>query len=406
MKSYCFIYYCLLFFVFVFSPIFSISTVQAGDDPGGESGAAGKTEPADAKDGSSAILESINDSLKSLGQIPKNTGKGINDAVEGVKGTLGNIMQKLSGESAGGGATQTGQEGNVGLALEPPESLPPIFHDIGTSFPKIWNLVVIAATVIFMILFLGSGIRYLTAAGDDTQSKAAKSMLTESVIGIALVVLAWPIGIYILQVLGVADTTFNAPDITPSISPGSSNVDLSPGGNQVSVGGGGATPSIKAGKVKIQLKSGAPAVKLRVKERKSDVVHEVITDSNGQDTVEEVAPGEVDIYDEEGNLISPAFVEEGKESKVTLDHTRQTVSLTLITTNNKNTNQTEPNQLLEIYTGGQKIDEVITNSSGTATLQLPPDLPVTIKNASTGEELYQDAVPDDNGRVWTVFVPE
>lgn len=66
-----------------------------------------------------------------------------------------------------------------------------------------FNIVIGVAGVLFVLLFLVGGVMYLTAAGNDDQSKKAKQLLFDAVIGLVIVVVAWAVGNWVLQLLGI-----------------------------------------------------------------------------------------------------------------------------------------------------------------------------------------------------------
>lgn len=88
-------------------------------------------------------------------------------------------------------------------------ALPTLFHNLEGSFGKVWDMVVIAATIVFMVLFLIGGIQYLTAAGNEESTKKARALLVDAVIGLVLVLLAWPIGRYAIQKLQLKSITID-----------------------------------------------------------------------------------------------------------------------------------------------------------------------------------------------------
>ncbi|MBI2589420.1 hypothetical protein HYW32_00075 [Candidatus Berkelbacteria bacterium] len=44
---------------------------------------------------------------------------------------------------------------------------------------------------------------YLTNAGNDEQTKKAKQLLIDAVIGMVIIVIAWAVGNYVLGLLGI-----------------------------------------------------------------------------------------------------------------------------------------------------------------------------------------------------------
>ncbi len=55
--------------------------------------------------------------------------------------------------------------------------------------------------VIFVVLIVYSGFLYMTASGDDTKVKKAKSILSQAVIGLVIIVAAYAISNFVIDVL-------------------------------------------------------------------------------------------------------------------------------------------------------------------------------------------------------------
>lgn len=55
--------------------------------------------------------------------------------------------------------------------------------------------------IIFVVYIIWAGIMYMTAAGDDTKVKKAKAMITQSVIGIIIMVGAYAISNFVITQL-------------------------------------------------------------------------------------------------------------------------------------------------------------------------------------------------------------
>lgn len=173
------------------------------------------------------------------------------------------------------------------LVLDPPPtSLPGFFHDFGKSVVPLWNIVVAASGVVFLVLLLVGGVQYLTSAGNDEQSKKAKTLLTEAVIGMVLVVIAWPVGLYVLKLLGVADTAIQG---ETNITEDPLTVDKTGGisSNAQNDPASGQTSGIETRVVKIELSNGSPGVQVIYRPvdafarsgKAADIL--VVTDSQG-----------------------------------------------------------------------------------------------------------------------------
>ena len=82
------------------------------------------------------------------------------------------------------------------------------FETLGETIETIFNVVIILAGAIFVILFLVGGIQYLTAAGNEEQTGKAKKLLVDAIVGLVIVLAAWAIANFVLDQLGLnIDTT-------------------------------------------------------------------------------------------------------------------------------------------------------------------------------------------------------
>lgn len=64
---------------------------------------------------------------------------------------------------------------------------------------RLFTIVVSAAGLIFIILFLVGGIQYLSSAGNEEGTGKAKKLLIDSVIGLIIVLSVWAIGKWIID---------------------------------------------------------------------------------------------------------------------------------------------------------------------------------------------------------------
>lgn len=94
--------------------------------------------------------------------------------------------------------------------------------DLGAAIAKVWDTVVGVSGIAFLGLLLYGGVLYLTSMGQDQVLEKAKNTIRDAVIGIVLVVLAWPIGIYVLSFLGQAGV------LSKSVPTASSTTPLNP----------------------------------------------------------------------------------------------------------------------------------------------------------------------------------
>jgi len=129
-----------------------------------------------------------------------------------------------SGQSSGSGSTNTASPSNTGTGSNTGSgtlsigklkfATPAVFSDFGafgdkfrrleTALPAIFDIVIVASGIIFVILFLVGGIQYLFSAGNEEATGKAKKLLVDAIIGLIIVLAAWAIGTWILANLGVS----------------------------------------------------------------------------------------------------------------------------------------------------------------------------------------------------------
>ncbi|MDP3836648.1 MAG: hypothetical protein Q8Q67_00905 [bacterium] len=81
-------------------------------------------------------------------------------------------------------------------------------YDIGASAPtlegyvsKIITVIISVLGVIFLALIIYAGITWMTAQGNEEKVRKAKELLTESIIGLIIVLAAYAISYFVLQLV-------------------------------------------------------------------------------------------------------------------------------------------------------------------------------------------------------------
>jgi len=74
-------------------------------------------------------------------------------------------------------------------------------QDLKTSIGQIVNIVLSIMGLIFFILFVVAGFKWMTAAGNEDAIESAKSIMTAAVIGLIITLLAWAISYFVLNSL-------------------------------------------------------------------------------------------------------------------------------------------------------------------------------------------------------------
>ncbi|MBI4032711.1 hypothetical protein HY374_03330 [Candidatus Berkelbacteria bacterium] len=81
------------------------------------------------------------------------------------------------------------------------------FTNLGQLIEGGFNIVIVVAGVAFVVLFLIGGVMYLTGAGNEDTVKKARQLLLDAVIGLVIVVIAWAVGNYVLDLLNITIST-------------------------------------------------------------------------------------------------------------------------------------------------------------------------------------------------------
>ncbi len=86
-------------------------------------------------------------------------------------------------------------------ALSNPTGVPSTFKTLDNAVSTIFNVVILIAGIVFVILFLVGGIQYLTASGNEESSGKARKLLVDAIIGLIIVLAAWAVGGWIIEQL-------------------------------------------------------------------------------------------------------------------------------------------------------------------------------------------------------------
>jgi uncharacterized membrane protein YwzB len=73
--------------------------------------------------------------------------------------------------------------------------------DLPTLIGNIIAVLLSVLGIVFVVLVVYAGFLYLTAAGDDSKVKKAKELLTQSVIGLIIIIAAYAIASFVIDAL-------------------------------------------------------------------------------------------------------------------------------------------------------------------------------------------------------------
>ncbi|HAU65791.1 MAG: hypothetical protein UT30_C0010G0011 [Candidatus Uhrbacteria bacterium GW2011_GWF2_39_13] len=74
-------------------------------------------------------------------------------------------------------------------------------NDLPTLIGNIISALLSVLGIVFVVLVVYAGFLYLTAAGEDAKVKKAKTLLTQSVIGLVIIVAAYAISSFVIDAL-------------------------------------------------------------------------------------------------------------------------------------------------------------------------------------------------------------
>lgn len=97
------------------------------------------------------------------------------------------------------------------------------FTSLGDIIQRVFNITVGVSGVIFVGLLLFGGVLYLTSLGNEDGVTRARKTMINGLIGLAIVVSAWAIGNFVLQLLGIRVSLTGAGISTQSSSVGTSS---------------------------------------------------------------------------------------------------------------------------------------------------------------------------------------
>ncbi len=79
-------------------------------------------------------------------------------------------------------------------------------NDLPALIGNLISVLLSVLGIIFVVLVVYAGFLYLTAAGDDEKVKKAKKLLSQSVIGLVIIIAAYAIASYVIDALSTAAT--------------------------------------------------------------------------------------------------------------------------------------------------------------------------------------------------------
>lgn len=311
------------------------------------------------------------------------------------------------------------------------KGLPSAFKDLGTAIPKIYEVAIVIAAVVFVILFLIGGIRYLSNAGNEEATSKAKKLMVDGIIGLVLTLAAWALANFVYAQLtgreigggtasggkSKATKTIDSQTSPPVIAsadpnegrfcaPGSANCATVTLTFTDSATGKPAadyrfqaevTPPASAGLFDMFI----PRAQAVASTQRSQIL---TTSASGQANLTAKVGSQLVIKGTDNTTIGQKTISQSVEAlgfQITSVEKRQ-VNFKFLRSNS-----------LEAISGYQflikdktnkTIDGPLTTSvAGYQQANLPKGETVSL-TTTDGVVIYSDTVPDDNGRIWTVFL--
>lgn len=85
--------------------------------------------------------------------------------------------------------------------------------EVGDIISTLITIVMIVAGIIFLIMLVVGGVRWIVSGGDKAQTEAARSQITAALIGLVIVFSAYAIATLVGNIFGISLLDFDVPSI-------------------------------------------------------------------------------------------------------------------------------------------------------------------------------------------------
>ena len=307
-----------------------------------------------------------------------------------------------------------------------PTNLPTDFASLSTTIPKIFTVTIVIAGVVFMITFLIGSIRYLSNAGDMEATSKAKKLMVDAIIGLVLTLAAWALANFIYtQLTGRQFQDASSGNTTPTpfvTNPTPPVAGLDPNQGHFCAG---TTANCATVNLAFTDGSGQPAAGFRFQTDvtppatadsglwKPALAHaasasqssQILTaDTSGHANVTVLVGTLVGIKNTSGIVLQTTTASQALQTLV--------IQVTSVEKRQVNFKFEDINSLADISnyqffvkdkTGQTLAGPLTTSATGSQQANLPKGEVVSL-TTTDGVILFSDTVPDDNGRVWTIFL--
>ncbi len=266
--------------------------------------------------------------------------------------------------------------------------IPSNFKTLDSALGVVWNSVVGVAGVTFMGYLLYGGFLYLTSGGDDSIAQRARHTLRDASIGIVLVILAWPIGIFVLSILGAQGIIGASKTPTPSAT-GTTPLNPAQGSSGDTSGGTATTPT---GTVQTSTTNNPQGTPVQVPVQTTTAKAKAAPNSTFK-----YVPGT-------GADQTVTTDNQGETENLTLDpaYTYAPTDIVILSRGNSGVGTVVPGATVHVWRKAALGEELLygnvtLDSTGHAVLRLPVGEQIRIVDANSGAELY-NMIQDDKVR--------
>lgn len=89
------------------------------------------------------------------------------------------------------------------VGIQTPDSVRNV-SSLAELIPRLFNIAVGVAGILFVVLLLLGGVQYLVSLGDEDAVTKARKLMLNAGIGLVIVLSSWAVGNYVLRLLGIS----------------------------------------------------------------------------------------------------------------------------------------------------------------------------------------------------------
>jgi hypothetical protein len=128
------------------------------------------------------------------------------------------------------------------IGIQTPDSVKNV-SSLAELIPRLFNIGIGVAGILFVVLLLLGGVQYLVSLGDEDAVTKARKLMLNAGIGLIIVVSSWGVGNYVLKLLGISVSLTGGTIQSSQTSVGGGAVPSSGGGTPTTPGATAPAPS-------------------------------------------------------------------------------------------------------------------------------------------------------------------